>query len=61
MKQQNTSATADPCTIEKIGYLLSPSYSGSSMAALAGLLGKPRLKIAQNLEVNFPLQDRRMI
>jgi hypothetical protein len=31
------------------------------MAALAGLLGKPRLKIAQNLEVNFPLQDRRMI
>jgi hypothetical protein len=31
------------------------------MAALAGLLGKPRLDDRPNLEVDFPWQDRRMI
>ena len=30
------SVIADPCTIEDVVYLLSPSYSGSSLAALAG-------------------------
>jgi len=58
VNSKNIAVTADPCTIEEIGYLLSPSYSGSSLAALAG---QAPLDHRPDLQVSFFEEQRHAI